>query len=33
VTEVADFLQRWVAVVDAPDEQARADALNALLDV
>ncbi len=32
VTEVADFLRRWVAVVDAPDEQGRAETLNALLD-
>jgi len=32
VTDVADFLQNWVAVVDASDEQGRADTLNALLD-
>ena len=32
VAQVADFLERWLAVVDAPDEQGRADALNMLLD-
>lgn len=32
VREVTDFLLRWVAVVDATDEQGRADALNALLE-
>jgi predicted RNA-binding Zn ribbon-like protein len=33
VEEVADFLTQWVAVVDAPDKQSQADALNALLDL
>src|SRR6478735_2180893 len=33
VEEVADFLTQWVAVVDASDEQARAEALNELLDL
>src|SRR6478735_4720874 len=32
IDELADFLKQWVAVVDADDEQGRADALNALLD-
>jgi predicted RNA-binding Zn ribbon-like protein len=32
VVEVAGFLTRWVAVVDAEGEQGRADALNELLD-
>ena len=29
---LADFLQRWLRVVDAPDDQSRADELNGLLD-
>jgi len=32
MVQVAEFLQRWIGVVDASDEQGRADALNALLD-
>jgi predicted RNA-binding Zn ribbon-like protein len=32
VQALAGFLQRWLVVVDAPDDQARADALNLLLD-
>ena len=32
VTDVADFLVRWLRVVDASNDQDRADALNILLD-
>jgi len=32
VRMVADFLERWAAVVDAADDQSRANQLNALLD-
>ena len=32
VTDIADFLARWLQVVDASTDQARADALNVLLD-
>jgi predicted RNA-binding Zn ribbon-like protein len=32
VRAVAEYLERWLLVVDAPDDQTRADALNVLLD-
>ncbi len=32
VAEVAEFLEQWIAVVDAGTEQERADALNVLLE-